>query len=113
VRFYSKIKKKIDPQHSMDIKQILFDSELTNQDKVKLLKIKIEHVLKNLKDSKHKQFIFFVIATILFSVDGNFTLFAWFIDRLQMLIGIGDDADIIREYVIKCYREYNALFSKN
>ena len=107
VRLYNKIKG-IDPQHSMDIKQILFNSELTNKDKVELLKIKIESVLKNLKGSKRKQFILFVIATVLFSVGGNFTLFAWFMERLRALIGTGDDADTIREYVIECYREYNA-----
>ena len=107
VRLYNRIKG-IDPQHSMDIKQILFNSELTNKDKVELLKIKIESVLKNLKGSKRKQFILFVIATILFSVGGNFALFAWFMERLRALIGTGDDVDTIRGYVIECYREYNA-----
>lgn len=107
VRLYNRIKG-IDPQHSMDIKEILFNSELTNKDKVELLKIKIESVLKNLKGSKRKQFILFVIATVLFSVGGNFTLFAWFMERLRALIGTGDDADTVREYVIECYREYNA-----
>jgi hypothetical protein len=67
----------------MDIRKILFNSELTNKDKVELLKIKIESVLKNLKGSKRKQFIFFVIATILFSVGGNFAIFAWFMERLR------------------------------
>ena len=72
VRPYRRIKG-VDPQYSMDIKEILFDKELTNKDKVELLKIKIESALKNLKGSKRKQFLFFVIATILFSVSGNFT----------------------------------------
>mgnify|MGYP001820863080 CR=1 FL=1 len=63
---------------------------------------------KKLKGSKRQQFILFVIATILFSVGRNFTLFAWFMDRLRMLIGTGDDADTIREHVIECYREFNA-----
>ena len=91
----------------MDIKQILFDSKLTNEDKVQLLKIKIESVLKNLKGSKRKQFILCVIAAILFSVGGNFALFAWFMERLRALIG-KSDTDTIREYIIECYREYNA-----
>ena len=107
VRLYDRIKG-INPQHSIEIREILFDSELTNKDKVELLKIKIDSTLKNLKGSKRKQFILFVIATILFSVGGNFTLFAWFMERLRALIGTGDDADTIREYVIECYREYNA-----
>jgi len=72
-RLYSIIKG-VDTQHSMDIKEILFNNELTKKDKVELLKIKIKSVLKNLKGSKRKQFILFVIATILlFSVGGNFT----------------------------------------
>ena len=98
----------IDPQHSIDIKEILFNSQLTNKDKVELLKIKIESVLKNLKGSKRKQFILFVIVMILFSVGGNFTLFAWFRERLRSLIGTGDDADTVLEYLLECYREYNA-----
>jgi hypothetical protein len=107
VRLYHRIKG-IDPQHSMAIKEILFNNELTNKDKVELLKIKIESVLKNLKGSKRKQFISFVIVMILFSVGGNFVLFAWFMERLRALIGTGDDADTVGEYVIECYREYNA-----
>ena len=106
-RLYHRIKG-VDPQHSMDIKEILFDQELTNKDKVELLKIKIESVLKNLKGSKRKQFILFVIATILFSVGGNFALFAWFMERLRALIGLNDDVDTVQKYVIESYREFNA-----
>ena len=53
VRLYRRIKV-VDPQHSMDIKEILFDKELTNKDKVELLKIKIESALKKLKGSRLK-----------------------------------------------------------
>ena len=107
VGLYDRIKR-VDPQHSMDIKEILFDKELTNTDKVELLKIKIESVLKNLKGYKRKQFILFVIATILFSVGGNFPLFAFFMERLRALIGTNDDVDTVREYVIESYREFYA-----
>ena len=107
VRLYNRIKG-IDSQYSMDVREILFDNKLTNKEKVKLLKIKIESALNNLKGSKRKQFILFVIATILFSVGGNFALFAWFMERLRALIGTNDDVDTIREYVIESYREFNA-----
>jgi hypothetical protein len=107
VHLYKRIQA-IDPQHSVDIKEILLENELDNRDKVELLKIKIQSVLKNLKGKKRKQFILFVIATILFSVNGNFVLFAWFMDRLRELIGTDDDAETILEYVIECYRQYNA-----
>ena len=107
VRLYRRIRG-IDAQYSMDIKEILFNNGLTNKDKVELLKIKIESVLKNLKGSKRRQFILFVIATILFSVGGNFVLFAWFMERLRALIGTNDDVDTIRDYLIESYREFNA-----
>jgi hypothetical protein len=107
VSLYRRIKG-VDPQHSIDIREILLDKELTNKDKVELLKIKIESALKNLKGSKRKQFILFVIATILFSVGGNFVLFGWFMERLRALIGTDDDVDTIRKYVIESYRQFNA-----
>lgn len=107
VRLYNRIKG-IDSQYSMDVREILFDNKLTNKEKVKLLKIKIESALNNLKGSKRKQFILFVIATILFSVGGNFALFAWFMEHLSELIGKGDNADTGREYVLEYYREFNA-----
>nr|YP_009308935.1 hypothetical protein [Toxarium undulatum]AOS86678.1 hypothetical protein [Toxarium undulatum] len=107
LRLYNRIKG-IDPQHSLDIKEILLDKELTNQDKLDLLKIKIERVLKNLKGSKRKQFILLVISAILFSVGGNFALFAWFMERLRALLGTNDDVETLREYIIESYREYNA-----
>lgn len=107
IRLFKRIKG-IDPQHSMDIKEILFDKELTNHDKLELLKIKIQSVLKNLTGSKRKQFILFIIATLAFSVGSNFALFAWFMERLRALIGTGDDVDSIREHIIEVYKEYNA-----
>ena len=107
LRLYKRIKG-IDPQHSLDIKEILLDRELTNQDKLDLLKIKIESTLKNFKGSKRKQFILLIIATILFSVGGNFALFAWFMERLRALLGTNDNVETLREYIIESYREYNA-----
>lgn len=74
VRLYRKLKG-VDPQHSTEIRKILFNNELTNKDKVELLKIKLESVLKNLKGSKRKQFIFFVIATILFSTNKFYSFY--------------------------------------
>ena len=100
VRLYKKIRK-VDPQHSIDIKEILFDKYLTNEDKVELLKIKIKSTLKNLRGSKRKQFIILIISLILFSSGGNFTLFAWFMDRLRLLLGANDDVDTVREWVLE------------
>lgn len=110
-RLYTRIRG-IDPQYSMDIREILFDRDLTNNEKLELLKIKIESVLKNLEGPKRKQFILLVIAAILFSVGGNFALFAWFMERLRTLIGTEDDADTVLPYIIECYKEYNAPLPK-
>ena len=107
VRLYNRIKG-IDPQHSLAIKEILFDKELTNNDKAELLRIKIDSVLKDLKGSKRKKFILFVIAAILFNVNGDVALFTWFMERLRALIGTNDDVDTIQKYLIESYREYNA-----
>ena len=111
VHLYGRIKE-VDPQHSMDIKEILFDNGLTNKDKVELLKIKIESVLKSLKGSNRKKFIPLVTATILFSVGENFPLFAWFMERLWALIGTNDDVNNVQKYVIESYKEYNAPFPR-
>ena len=108
-KLYQRIKG-VDPQHSVDIKEILFDRDLTNHDKLELLKIKIETVLKKLRHSKRKQkqFILFVIATLVFSLWGNAALLSWFMERLRALIGHNDDVDSIREYLIEIYKEFNA-----
>lgn len=107
IGLYHRIKG-IDPRHSADIKEILLDKSLDNKDKLELLKIKIESALRNLKGSKRKHFILLVISLLLFSVGGNFALFAWFMDRLRSLLGTNDDVDTVLQYVIESYREFNA-----
>ena len=107
LRLYRRVRG-IDPSYSMDIKEILLDKNLTNLDKLELLKIKIRSVLKNLKEYKRQQFIFFLIVMILFSVNGNVTLFGWFIKRLGALISTNESPNTILQYVIETYREVNA-----
>ncbi len=107
IRLYTRIRG-IDPRHSQDIRKILLDAELSKQNKLELLKIKISSVLKNLTGSKRKQFILCVIAMLVFCLGGNFSLFAWFIERLRALIGTDDDTDTILKYIIEEYREFNA-----
>ena len=58
VRPYCRIKG-VDHHSSVDIKEILYDTDLTSKDKVELRKVKIESVLKNLKSYRHKHFTFF------------------------------------------------------
>lgn len=98
----------VNPSYAMEIKEILFEKSLSNQEKLELLKIKIEYALKNLKGSKRKQFIWFIIATLAFFAGGNFPLFAWFMERLRTLIGKNEDIYSIHEHLIELYMEYNA-----
>lgn len=98
-----------------DIREILLDKELTNVEKLELLKVRIQQCLKNLKTSKRKQFILFIIATLLFSQSGNVAAFAWFMERLRAILG-GDNPEEndehIRNALIDIYREYNAPLPK-
>lgn len=68
--FYKRITG-IDSQSSEDLKEILFNTDLTNKKKLMLLKIKIKSAMKSFKGSKRKQFIFLLTALLLFSVNGN------------------------------------------
>lgn len=112
IRLHNRIKKGINPEYSQDIQEILIDHELTNTDKVELLKIKIKSALRNLKGAKRKEFILFLIATIAFSVGGDTALFTWLLERLRALIGKDNDVDVIKDYIIEAYREFNAPLSQ-
>jgi len=73
-KFYRLIKY-ANNQHSLNIKEILVDKRLLNNDKLELLKIKFRHALKNIKSYKRKHFVIFVIASLLFSVNGDYITF--------------------------------------
>ena len=44
--------KSISPDHAEDIKKILIDKDLTLEEKIEFLKLKIDYALKNLKGKK-------------------------------------------------------------
>ena len=69
--------KKINPEHSNDIKEILIDKEPTSEEKIKFLKLKIDYALKNLKGKKRKKFIFLLIALLTFYYGNNLAVFTW------------------------------------
>lgn len=104
--------KKVDPQHTQDIREILIDKDLSLMEKIELLKIKIEQTLKQLRGGKRKQFILFVIATIIFSVGGNVGIFGVVMERLRALLGTGANDDSLRQALIEIYQEYNAPLPK-
>lgn len=93
---------------NLDIKEILLDKRLSFEEKVELLKLKIDYALKNLKGSKRKQFILLLIATLTFFYGNNIVGFTWFWERVRGFIGRGEDAEAIKDLIITVYREYNA-----
>lgn len=93
---------------SLEIKEIVLDKRLSFEEKVELLKLKIDYALKNLKGKKRKQFILLLIATLTFFYGNNIVGFTWLWERLRAFIGRGEDAEAIKDLIITIYREYNA-----
>lgn len=71
---------------NLDIKEIVFDKRLSFEDKVELLKLKIDYALKNLKGTKRKQFILLLIATLTFFYGNNIVGFTWLWERIRGFI---------------------------
>ena len=93
---------------TLEIKEIVLDKRLSFEEKVELLKLKIDYALKNLKGKKRKQFILLLIATLTFFYGNNIVGFTWLWERLRAFIGRGEDAEAIKDLIITIYREYNA-----
>lgn len=101
--------KGLDPMdQNLDIKEIILDKRLSFEEKVELLKLKIDYALKNLKGTKRKQFILLLIATLTFFCGNNIVGFTWLWERIRGFIGRGEDAEAIKDLIITVYREYNA-----
>ena len=110
LKFKNIIKKlrNIDDRHTLDIKEILLEKTISNKEKLELLRIKIQYVLKNLKGTKKITFITTVIALLTFFLGNNTPAYAYFMAGLRDLLGGKDDIDSIRNLIIDIYREYNA-----
>lgn len=109
MRLHKRVKK-ISPRSS---KEILPNRELTDLDKIELLKKKIK--LKNNEFSKERQFFIFLVAIMFWKVDGNSTLLIWIWTGLKELVGEEDDGlDIadIPHYMIDIFRVYNTSLRK-
>jgi len=104
--------KSINPDHTKDIKEILLDKNLTLEEKIKFLKLKMDYALKNLKGKKRKQFILFLIPALTFFYGNNIVGFTWLWERIRAFIGREDDTEAVKEYIINIYREYNAPLPK-
>lgn len=56
----------IDDRYTLDIKERLLEKDISNQEKLELIKLKIRYVLKNLKRKRKIIYITFVIALLIF-----------------------------------------------
>jgi len=99
--------KGISPDHAEDIKEILIDKDLTLEEKIEFLKLKIDYVLKNLKGKKRKKFILLLIIILTFFYGNNILAFTWLCEPILEFIGREDNAETIKQYIISIYYEYN------
>ena len=90
----------------------MLDKQISNNDKVQLLKIKIQAILKGLKDPRKKYFLLSVISLLVFLLGSNTPAFAFFWANLRELFGETNLEEDVMEHVIDLYREYNASLSE-
>ena len=108
---FRKILKKlqgIDADYTRDIKEILLEKNLSNQDKLELIKVKVQYALKDLRGRRRITFLLTLIALLVFFLGHGTPAFAYFMTGLRELIGKKDDEDSIKDYLIDIYKEYNA-----
>jgi hypothetical protein len=100
----------INDQHTLDIKEILLEKNISNKEKLELIKIKIEYAMRNLKGKRRLIFVTTTISLLIFFLGNGTPAFAYFMASLRELIGGNDDEDTLRECIIEIYKEYNAPF---
>jgi hypothetical protein len=98
----------VDPEHSLDIREILLERNISNKEKLELLRIKIVYSLKHLKGKKRIVFITTTISLLTFFLGNATPVFALFMGSLRELLGGTDDEETLRDCLIALYMEYNA-----
>jgi hypothetical protein len=99
---------RIDSHHASDIKEILLDKHISSQEKLELIRLKVQYALKNLRGARRVVFITSVIALLAFFLGNGTPAFRYFMTGLREVIGGRDDEDTIKSYIVDIYREYNA-----
>jgi hypothetical protein len=102
----------INPDYSLDIKEILLEKNISNSDKLELIKIKIRYALVNMSRSQKITFFLTIIATVMFVCGNHTPAFTFFIGGIRDLIGKEDDEDTITTYLVEIYKEYHAPLPK-
>lgn len=106
--FSKKVKNILQSPDINELKELLLNQNLTNEDKLKLFMLKVKACLKNLTGGKRVAFLFCILSLIFFLV-GNYTPFyTMLIASLRQLFQEIPLTDYIDEYVIELYREFNA-----
>jgi hypothetical protein len=114
-KFIKLIKKfrSIDDNYTLDIKKILLEKNISNEEKFELIKLKVQYALKNLKGKKRVTFIASIIALLIFFLGNGTLAFLYFMAGLREMLGGKDDQDSLKDYIIDIYREYNAPLPKD
>jgi hypothetical protein len=94
--------------HTLDIKEILLEKNISNTEKYELIKVKVQYALKNLEGRKRVTFITTTIALLVFFLGNGTPAFTYFMAGLREMLGAKDDQDSLKGYIIDIYREYNA-----
>lgn len=98
--------------HTLDIKEILLEKNISNSEKYELIKVKVQYALKNLKGKKRVIFTTTTIALLVFFLGNGTPAFSYFMAGLREMLGAENDQDSLKGYVIDIYKEYNAPLPK-
>ena len=95
-------------EHTLDIKEILLEKNLSNKEKRELIRLKVQYALKNLEGKRKVTFITTTVALLVFFLGNGTPAFAYFMASLREMLGVKDDQYVLKGYIIDIYREYNA-----
>jgi hypothetical protein len=84
------------------------EKNISNIEKCELIKLKVQYALKNLKGKKRITFITTTLALLAFFLGNETPMFTYFMASLRELLGVENDPESIKSYIIDIYKEYNA-----
>lgn len=100
--------RKLDPDFSVDIRELILDKSLTLDEKLKFIRLKINYAFNNFNGIKRKKALLLLLAVLLFLIGKGFGPYVFMLERLREFIGGEDDEETIRNYLIDLYYQYHA-----
>lgn len=85
IRFSRQVQKILESPGTKGIKELLLNKNMSNEDKVELIRIKIISTLRTLKGSKCKYFILAVISLLIFFFSNKTSGFGFFLANLWII----------------------------